>query len=481
MATISFYITDSVKSSDKRMEIQVRLNGGKLCDKRAKTGIFVTIENWDYAKGMPRDKRSNRYDPECEEIRKRLTVLYNYLQEKWTENFEKGSVNGNSLRTWLDDIKWEVSEDLRGVKTWEIISKSEMAAEQLREEVEAKKIENWYLLDALAEFAYEQLENGKICKRRFDHYNSVAGVWDRMELFVGKKFLLKDLTTEDMYGFRRFLINEHTLWTERKGKQVPKPQYRYLYNEYRMTLSRGVPERSLNYVNTEMKYLITFWHWLIKVRGCKVGDIFASFKRDNTVFGTPFFITSEDRTLLFNADLSARPCLAVQRDIFVFQSLIGCRVSDLLRMKKSNIVDGNFLQYVACKTKNNSGKVLNVPLHKDAKTIIARYADTKGDALLPFISAQKYNQAIKEMFKAVPEVDKIVTVLNPVTRQEEQKYLHEVASSHMARRNFCGNLYEAGFADSDIGSMSGHSEKSREIARYRKVSVERQVKMIDTL
>jgi benzoyl-CoA reductase/2-hydroxyglutaryl-CoA dehydratase subunit BcrC/BadD/HgdB len=32
--------------------------------------------------------------------------------------------------------------------------------------------------------------------------------------------------------------------------------------------------------------------------------------------------------------------LEIQRDIFVFQCLIGCRIEDLYRMAKSNVVSG---------------------------------------------------------------------------------------------------------------------------------------------
>lgn len=487
MASIKYYISRAVKSDNERTEIQLRFCGNRNFVKRALTGIFVTASNWDSEKGMPKDKRSTKFSDECVEIKERLECLSKYLLNCWNEA-DSESISDNALNQWISDIIWEKEEDsafVNGKKkqvfVWRIESKAYREEVAIRQKKEMRKIENWYFLDCFKYFAQEQFENGKICKRRFDHYNSVYGLWDRMERFNGKRLKLKEIETEDMYSFRRFILNEHDLWENNNGKMVPMPKYRYVYDGYSTVLSRGVPERSLNYVNTEMKYLIAFWHWLLKKKECKLNDVFASYQRDTTVFGTPYFLNSEDRNLLFNADLSAKPALAIQRDIFVFQSLIGCRVSDLLRLKKSNIVDGEFLQYVAGKTKDKSGKTLNVPLHKDAKTILARYSDLAGEKLLPFISSQKYNEAIKEIFKAVPEVDRIVTVLNPLTRQEEQRYLHEVASSHMARRNFCGNLYEAGFADSDIGSMSGHSEKSREIARYRKVSVDRQVKMIDTL
>lgn len=37
--------------------------------------------------------------------------------------------------------------------------------------------------------------------------------------------------------------------------------------------------------------------------------------------------------------ISATPQLAIQRDIFIFQTLIGCRVSDLYRMIKLNVIN----------------------------------------------------------------------------------------------------------------------------------------------
>ena len=231
----------------------------------------------------------------------------------------------------------------------------------------------------------------------------------------------------------------------------------------------------------QIKYVKAFWHWLLRVKRARLDDIFLTYTMEQAVYGTPFFFSNEDRKKLFEADFSERPELAVQRDIFVFQSLVGCRVGDLLRMTKSNIVDGKYLQYVAGKTKNHSGRVVTVPLHPTAKIILERYKDTEGDKLLPFISNQNYNDAIKEMFKAVEDIDHTVTILDPVTRLEKQVKLSEVASSHMGRRNFCGNLYDAGFRDADIASMSGHAEGSKAISRYRKVSEQQKQKMIDSL
>jgi hypothetical protein len=89
-------------------------------------------------------------------------------------------------------------------------------------------------------------------------------------------------------------------------------------------------------------------------------------------------------------------------------------------------------------------------------------------SLVPLISEQHYNKAIKDMLR-IAGIDRVVTVLNPTTRMEEKHPIWEVASSHMARRNFIGNLY-AEVKDPDlISSMTGHVEGSKAFARYRTI------------
>ena len=56
MATVNYYIKRTAKFDDDRAEIQLRFSGNRSFVKRALTGIFVTVENWDAEKGMPRTK-----------------------------------------------------------------------------------------------------------------------------------------------------------------------------------------------------------------------------------------------------------------------------------------------------------------------------------------------------------------------------------------------------------------------------------------
>ena len=58
------------------------------------------------------------------------------------------------------------------------------------------------------------------------------------------------------------------------------------------------------------------------------------------------------------------------------------------------------------------------------------------------------------------------------TQKEEQKPIYEIASSHLARRTFIGNIYKKVKDPNIIGSMSGHVEGSKAFARYRDIDDE---------
>ena len=101
-----------------------------------------------------------------------------------------------------------------------------------------------------------------------------------------------------------------------------------------------------------------------------------------------------------------------------------------------------------------------------AKKILKRYESSGRATILPFISEQKYNDAIKEVFR-LTGVNRVVT--DPTTRSEVRMPISECASSHMARRIFCGNLYKRVKDPDIVASMSGHKEGSKAFARYREI------------
>lgn len=223
---------------------------------------------------------------------------------------------------------------------------------------------------------------------------------------------------------------------------------------------------SKNYVSTIIKKVRSVCNFARRYE-FTTNEPFRNYNPIQPVFGTPIYLTIEERDSIYHKDLSETPYLAAQRDIFIFQCHTGCRVGNLLKLKKNNIV-GDFLEYIPAKTINEKANVVRVPLTATAKEILKRYDDVSSERLLPFVSSQNYNEAIKDILE-ICGINRVVTVLNPKTRKEEKAELHTIASSHLARRTFCGNLYKKVKDPNLIGSMTGHSPGSRAFERYRSI------------
>lgn len=263
---------------------------------------------------------------------------------------------------------------------------------------------------------------------------------------------------------------------ERKKKLTIEGTDAGVLDSFRAFMAKG--GRGKNIIIDYMKVVRAFYHWM-NGRGLCSADPFRGYQIGTAVYGTPYYLTLDERDRLYRTRLHNHPSLAVQRDIFVFQCLVGCRVGDLLKLKKEDIVDG-VLTYIPRKTVDDRPVVVRVPLNHMAAEIVARYADLPGDRLLPFISKQKYNDAIKRCFLAA-RLTRPVSVLDPVTRNEVKLPLNEVASSHLARRTFIGNLYKQVADPNLIGAMSGHTEGSRAFARYRTIDDEMKASLVGML
>ena len=144
--------------------------------------------------------------------------------------------------------------------------------------------------------------------------------------------------------------------------------------------------------------------------------------------------------------------------------------SSALLLTQDNITNG-ILVYTPHKTKDDGEQEFQarVPLHPKAVELVEKYKgrDSKG-RLFPFITPQKYNEAIKDIFTRVG-ITRMVVVRNPKTGENEARPLNEIASSHLARRTFVGNAYFKVSDPNIIGKMSGHVEGSKAFSRYRKI------------
>lgn len=337
-----------------------------------------------------------------------------------------------------------------------------------KEEIEAEN--KPILLELFSEF----LVKHKLSEVRKKNFRVIQRTLARYELYVratkkGQKDFTLDVdtvTSETLRDMWDFFENEY--------------QYYELYPSIYETIpeKRTPQPRGKNTLIDCFSRIRTFFLWCFDNK-LTTNRPFDKFPIEECKYGTPIYINLEERDRIFNADLSATPQLEIQRDIFIFQTLIGCRVSDLYRMTRLNIVNGA-VEYIQKKTKEGNPVTVRVPLNDKAKEILERYKDHEGK-LLPFISEQKYNEAIKKIFK-LSGVDRIVTILDPLTRDEVKKPLYEVASSHLARRTFIGNIYKKVKDPNLVSALSGHKEGSKAFRRYRDIDEEMKkdlVKLLD--
>lgn len=78
-------------------------------------------------------------------------------------------------------------------------------------------------------------------------------------------------------------------------------------------------------------------------------------------------------------------------------------------------------------------------------------------------------------------VNRMVTVLNRYTHENEQHPICELASSHLARRTFIGNLYKKVKDQELVASLTGHSPGSKAFARYRTIDEDMKKEIIDKI
>jgi integrase len=297
------------------------------------------------------------------------------------------------------------------------------------------------------------------------------------------------LTPDTLSDIEDFLSNEPAIFTKypeiyktipyatRQCIKTPKRKPKVGAEPGRKTT--GEPsERGQNTICDLMTKFRTVVIWAFD-GGYAKHNPFKRYSVGECVYGTPFYITNEERNRLYEADFSHNKQLEIQRDIFIFQCLIGCRVSDLYKMTYRNIIDGA-IEYIPRKTKEDRAITVRVPLNKTAKEIIERYRDNERELLFPLIVEQKYNQYIKQAVQEA-KIVRMVTIIDQKTRLEVQKPIWEVASSHMARRSFIGNIYKQVKDPNLVGALSGHKEGSKAFARYRTIDDDMKKELIGML
>lgn len=421
MATL--YLTASAKADGRGYtQIFVRLSGGKGVTPRAKSGIFAPAHLWS-------DKKQRLTIPRFagEEQREALTIQHR-----------------------LDDLTAHIHEAFANLDDRTAATSSWLASvvDAFHHPDRATKHNSGELEEAFERFMAEK----RYSRYRAFSFRRVMRSLHRYGAIRDREVTFETLNERMLADFERFLADEHRYATD--------PAFAALYANSK----DATAERATNTTNEMLTQLRTFIRWSV-AQGLTANNPFARFKVKESIYGTPYYLTIEERRRLYECRMPDH--LARVRDIFIFQCCVGCRVGDLVKLTPDNVIDGA-LEYVPRKTKEGNPVTVRVVLNATASEIVERYREEEGGRLLPFVAEAYYNRALKECF-TLAGITRKVTTLDPKSREEVKRPLNEVASSHLARRTFVGNLYQQLKDPNIIASMSGHKEGSRAFARYRAI------------
>lgn len=411
---------------DFRVPLYVRIRDGKAMDQTCRTSILVYPKWWDCRKEYLRPNSSGNNE-ECQVVNNAVHDLRHYLVTDYVSDKMKGRISKDWLRRKLYRYDYPVNVPQN--------------------------------IAALGEEFISDYTFSESCK---SSYRKVFRIILRFERF-SDHFSLEDMDARGMDKFYEYVLNEHNYIKSNPEK-------------FKGLIDTISPRpRSKNTANEIFKKVRTFSLWCID-RGYIDHSPFEHYKIAPELYGTPVCLTKEELYIIWQHKFDSQR-LAVQRDIFIFQCNIGCRVSDLMSFKPSDCADG-FVTYIPKKTISTNARSVTVPMNSTARTIISRYAG--GERLLPFISVQKYNSSIKCILREAG-ITRLVSVLDPLTRQEKKVPICDIASSHLARRTFINLLYHNVKDPALVSSLTGHTDGSRAFQRYRTIDNKLKEELVKSL
>lgn len=466
MAQTNYYLGKAVNSAGES-EINLRLYVSRDIRIRVASGIWVDRKRW----GKKNDINIPLIQGEERELllekRSKLKALTDYLENIINTSEDKSTID----RPFIEKQIKKFHKPTR---------KSVVPTEESFFDVMGKYLSTHKLSIA-------RQKNFKVIMRSLCRFE----LFKKKEGHRGFKMSFANLSVDILHQIEDFLGNEKDAflkypdiyeeipYSTKVAVKTPKRKRPPRLDENGNEIPKGIPKpRGQNSVADMMLRFRSFIIWA-NDNGYTSNNPFKHFTIGEIVYGTPIYITNRERNRLLETDLSDNKELETQRDIFVFQCLIGCRVSDLYKMTYRSII-GDAIEYIPRKTKEDRAITVRVPLNDTAKRLIAKYEDYERGSLFPFNTEQDYNRKIKEAFKRAG-LGRMVTVLDQQTREEIQKPLYEVASSHMARRSFIGNIYKKVKDPNLVGALSGHKEGSKVFARYRTIDDDMKKELIGML
>ena len=229
-----------------------------------------------------------------------------------------------------------------------------------------------------------------------------------------------------------------------------------------------------NYVANSFKTIKTFFNHLQKEKGFIVGNYHKSF-RIPLQQSTPVVLLPEQLNFLITNkefESSLNPYLKRAKDIFVFGCTVGLRYSDLMALKKTNIVYSDNEASLVLFTQKTATEI-KIPLPQYLLDIVQKYRRRAGRYILPRLSSTNINLQVKKLVKAAGWRGSLQKNISRKGRMTEIKTeegctwsFYQHITAHTMRRTAITTLLIMGVPENMVRKISGHAPGSKEFYKY---------------
>ncbi|WP_396177455.1 tyrosine-type recombinase/integrase [Flavobacterium sp.] len=411
----------TIKGKNDTVSIYVRFADSKRFDKKTKTGLSVKFQDWSNAKQKVKLTSAN---PQKDFINHKLREIEDYILLRYNEDYCTQKFIGNN---WLKD------------QIANFFGRANL-----------NELHKTYFVDWVQKFIDDckiRLYKGKpIAKRTVQHYQTTIYKLKNYELHFDTKLRFQDIGLD---FYRTFLV-------------------------YCKTIEKLNNNTTGGYVTNIKK-----WCKEIDIEGLPINQQYRHSEFSTISNKTKdVYLNETEIDQVYKHDFSYSERLDNVRDNFIIGLRTGLRISDFLRLKNFDYVDGK----IHIETTKTAHPVV-IPLHSQVKEIL-----NKRNGCLPkHIADSNFNKYVKEVCEIVGFTEMIegakminkkdeedfftsskVQIKNK-TRKEFGTYpKYELISAHTCRRSFASNLY-GNLENLTIMAITGHKTES-EFLKYIKIT-----------
>ena len=450
--SVSLYNAPKKGKEPNLRQVVFRVREGNK-DLKVRTDLMADPEFWDDS--VPGYKRTKKMDKDAiKAFNDKISDIFQLIENNFTPKSD-----GKWLKETINGYLYPIEEKPRSFLP---LPCEDNERDTTLENLDEDSVPAWFMKFTVM----HEVSPG----RKASYYSTI------------KKLRRYELYKREIEGIKRFKLMPETITID-----VIHDFFDYVENEYiyydkhfewyrQFHIGKKPPVKYTdNYVKTVKSHFKAFMNWMTN-NGYSSNMEYKKLKLKADVYAEPVYLTIEERDKVYNADLSKHQALNIYRDMFMFQCLIGCRVSDLYALTIRNITEDGFIEYLPLKTRENAmdgvpSSFCRVPLNEKAMEIVKRNIDKRSGRIFPYRNKNMYAYGIK-MLLLLCEIDRMVTARDPDTKEFARFPLYMVATSHTGRKTFIANVYKKVKDPDLICSMTGHVPGSKSFRRYRHIDDE---------